>query len=968
MIYRCSDGELLRQLKGHKDHVYTVCYSRSGDRLASGGADKCTVIWSKVGKGILKFSHTTSVQVVAYNPVEDILASCAVADYGFWSAEGKGVKKHKVASKIMCVAWRPDGQILAIGNLSGEISLRDLHGNDRGIISRSGPISALTWSQFDFDAGNKNTTLIVGSWDQTIAFFDASLEVLTSEYEVDGYPLSISLYGSMDQYILVSSNEHTLYIYNHKGIVVSTLTLDLDWVWYAKGHGNEGQIACKDCTGELRMLDVKNRVLSCERNGMIAHSLGGTRAVVYNVERNYSIPVDGKDAILGLDIGRTHFAVHVKSDILVYAISDESTTSYKQNYTHQIQRPFDKFALVASQLLMAYNERLCLHNRQGSIIKTWTFLSKIACIRVTCDILGCECALVGCMNGSVMEVALGNAFPVEIFKLKVGMKTLVASCNRSFVAVIDKADQLQIYNRIEEGFERRKSGLVTKVIFNDCVEGLYCYHSNGTVIIQDSSSMTKVLDCKGTVVKFSGSKLITLHRERICHKTVDLAPLIEHKIEKESYGPALSIAKLGVGTLVWENLGYQSMLGLNLNVAESCFSYLGEGTKVSMVRRLNETLDQFGNKLTRDSSIQLIASKIDIINGNFEIAGSRLVLIGEITRAVDMFVSMGMFEDAKKAIPNEDIEQRNRVAMKEAEWEEGMHRWKRASELYIECKAFVRAVDVASNIGGEQGLEQIHRIATVTPVDERVALDLCCDYLAQQAGNEVRLKEILTKMGDYSKLMALYIDLQAWLEVSNLRKEQEGNFDKTLLVPYANWLAVQGNLKEALEVNREAAREDRNFKLLSYLIKEARTQQCYKKVSELYFIATTMAINSSNAECLKVWFTDDPDLGIHEMKRLAVLFHVYEQVIDYSVGIFSASLPHNILQGCLFLINSVRRSKVPKGISMTRLIMIFCKLARNLGGYLSTRIGYDLLSTESSISEQHREKLADDMMTIEVSS
>jgi hypothetical protein len=26
--------------------------------------------------------------------------------------------------------------------------------------------------------------------------------------------------------------------------------------------------------GELRMLDVKNRILSCERNGVIAHSLG----------------------------------------------------------------------------------------------------------------------------------------------------------------------------------------------------------------------------------------------------------------------------------------------------------------------------------------------------------------------------------------------------------------------------------------------------------------------------------------------------------------------------------------------------------------------------------------------------------------------------------------------------------------------------------------------------------------------
>ena len=76
--------------------MYCVNYARDGKRFASGGADKCVIIWTSKLEGILKYSHNDAVQCLAYNPVSHQLASCAISDFGLWSSEQKSVQKYKV--------------------------------------------------------------------------------------------------------------------------------------------------------------------------------------------------------------------------------------------------------------------------------------------------------------------------------------------------------------------------------------------------------------------------------------------------------------------------------------------------------------------------------------------------------------------------------------------------------------------------------------------------------------------------------------------------------------------------------------------------------------------------------------------------------------------------------------------------------------------------------------------------------
>ena len=52
-----------------QDTVYCVSYAKDGKRFASGGADKCVIIWTSKLEGILKYSHNDAIQCLAYNPV-----------------------------------------------------------------------------------------------------------------------------------------------------------------------------------------------------------------------------------------------------------------------------------------------------------------------------------------------------------------------------------------------------------------------------------------------------------------------------------------------------------------------------------------------------------------------------------------------------------------------------------------------------------------------------------------------------------------------------------------------------------------------------------------------------------------------------------------------------------------------------------------------------------------------------------
>lgn len=56
LVYEPNEGTLIETLTGHKDTVYAVCYAADGKKFASGGADRCVIVWNNKLDGILKYT------------------------------------------------------------------------------------------------------------------------------------------------------------------------------------------------------------------------------------------------------------------------------------------------------------------------------------------------------------------------------------------------------------------------------------------------------------------------------------------------------------------------------------------------------------------------------------------------------------------------------------------------------------------------------------------------------------------------------------------------------------------------------------------------------------------------------------------------------------------------------------------------------------------------------------------------
>ena len=63
--------------------MFMFMYLLTGTRFASGGADRTVIIWNtELIEALLKYTHTDSIQCLAYSPVSQQLLSCTASDIG----------------------------------------------------------------------------------------------------------------------------------------------------------------------------------------------------------------------------------------------------------------------------------------------------------------------------------------------------------------------------------------------------------------------------------------------------------------------------------------------------------------------------------------------------------------------------------------------------------------------------------------------------------------------------------------------------------------------------------------------------------------------------------------------------------------------------------------------------------------------------------------------------------------------
>lgn len=147
------------------------------------------MIWKSTGQGLLRFTHNAPIQQVKFNPVALLLVACSEVDFGLWTPEQKQVVKEKVPSPILSACWSSDGSLLAIGMLSGLVSIRNQQGSELLKIERKAPIWCLSFisdtqvsrpTNLPKDNTQGNSTnnllsqadnLVVASWDKVFSLY-----------------------------------------------------------------------------------------------------------------------------------------------------------------------------------------------------------------------------------------------------------------------------------------------------------------------------------------------------------------------------------------------------------------------------------------------------------------------------------------------------------------------------------------------------------------------------------------------------------------------------------------------------------------------------------------------------------------------------------------------------------------------------------------------------------------------------
>ena len=310
-IYGAKDRLLINSLKGHKDVVTSISYSKDGKRFASASADKHVIIWTNKLEGVLKFSHSDVVKCVEYNPITHQLVSCSTMDFGLWSLEQKAVSKIKISNAINCCAWSDDGHLLSLGLVSGVISIRNRNGEEKFRIDKnqSTPLWCLT---FRFDVFAKENCLITLDFNHRMKCFELENRNEIYELEVDFDAQFIAnVPGSYDFFITGGSNKQ-ISLYTKDGIYLGAICdKQASWIKKAQFHPSENQIALCTHNGNLALISFDfNFVFSIHRE-RYAFREKMTDVVIQHLRTDDKIRIKCHELVKNIALNKNRLVVSV---------------------------------------------------------------------------------------------------------------------------------------------------------------------------------------------------------------------------------------------------------------------------------------------------------------------------------------------------------------------------------------------------------------------------------------------------------------------------------------------------------------------------------------------------------------------------------------------------------------------------------------------------------------------------------
>ena len=496
-------------------------------------------------------------------------------------------------------------------------------------------------------------------------------------------------------------------------------------------------------------------------------------------------------------------------------------------------------AIVSHNLILSSNNEVWLYNFQGEKVREWILQSNVKCLKILCAPPGQEYLIASLDENMVISICIDNLFPVPLLIHSNPITFIDVSSDHQHVGIVDIRGHLLIHNVVLNRVVHQTEGPVKNILFHNEINNLFCYGGNGTATIQDLSGSVHIQDTIGHPIHFTGSHIFSIHDATLVCTDVCISALVEKQLRKRNYDAAYKLATLGVSDTIWKILAHHALRDNNLFVADKSFHHLRDKKFIELTKR-EIRKSSFGtiNSLQNLEYRELISAQIATLEGRFQDAGKIYVKCGQSENAINMFIKTKRFDEARALVKGRNSPDMIEVNWKEAVWQEEMKNWRAAADIFMTCKDMSKAVNIVGNTKGEGWVGYMTNILHRIPKTNIKALESCCGYLMNQ-GVDDHIKEIYRKVGDYSKLIEMLVKDKDWLEVGKLCDSHEREIDKSLLLPYADWLALQARYDEARTIYQKAEQPDQSRKLLMDLIQCAIVEERYRDVTKLYFELST---------------------------------------------------------------------------------------------------------------------------------
>uniref|UniRef100_A0A0N4ZE90 Intraflagellar transport protein 122 homolog n=1 Tax=Parastrongyloides trichosuri TaxID=131310 RepID=A0A0N4ZE90_PARTI len=941
LVYDASDGTLLKSLRGHKDYVYAVSYSYTGELFASGSADKSIIIWSSTHEGTLKYSHNESIQCIAFNPCSNTLLTCSVTDFGLWQQTDKNVSKLKVSSRCCTCAWSLMGDIFALGMYDGTVSLRTgTDGELLNTITRPGgePVWALTFcmpkvDNNQFPRGKINYTpiyypgemLVVTDWARTISFYDLEGQSVPPNEKPIEYDAFSVAYMSNGNFLIIGGMNKQIMLYTREGTCLGCVAMMDSWVTVVRVRPKTNSIVVGCADGGVACYQLMFSTVHGLHKDRYAYRMNMTDVIVQHLGKQICVRINCGDLVKKVAVYNQRLAIQLSDRVNIYSqiSGDKDNEPLEYRLIERISQAFDCSLLVvcAHHLILCQEKRLQCYDHKGLRQKEWVMESLIRYIKVIGGPPGREAILLGLRNGLICKIFVDNPFPVIIHHLNHAVRCLDISQEKKKLATVDETGVCTTVSlRTKEVLSAEPNS--SSVAYNTENENLLCYSGSNILTVKASDFTPNSQKMQGFVVGFSGKKIFSLHLYQMTTIEVPLTNHLYQYLEKHMYKEAYEIATLGVTESDWGILANNALENLDLQIARKSFAKIKDCRSLMLLYEIEDMLQKGHPK-------PLVLGTILAHQCRFREAANMYQENGFEMNALDMFSELRMFDEAQEYMLKASIDTQKAILRKKAEWAQLSNNQSVAAQMLVDSGDFDKAIQVMI---ANDWLDMI--IQTLRKVDKSdTELLRTIGYYLIKKQEFVVASNIFQSINDVRSLLNMHIAARQWDDAFAICQSNP-QYTDIVYLPYARWLAEEGRFDDAQEAYKKSGNISEAFSVLNSLAYNAVQEKRFMDASYYHWkLAMIYLVKSQTSPKFVKKFL--------ECQNDSDIYYAYDIIYKSTTEPFTNVRKDNLFNILRYLILNLEDTP---NISRVTILFAFSELCKEFKAFKTARIALDQLT------------------------